>query len=60
MGTLEVKVLETDGDGVSRSRSDVPATVQSGWILKGPTGAGDDAAGRPQKVRHFATGIRNP
>ncbi len=45
-----------DGDGVSRSGSDVPAAVQPGRILKGPTGAGDDATGRPQELRHLATG----
>ena len=45
-----------DGDGVSRPSSDVPAAVQSGWILEGPTGAGDDAAGRPQELRHVAAG----
>lgn len=45
MGALKVEVLKTDGDGVSRSGSNVPAAVQSGWILKRPTRAGDDAAG---------------
>lgn len=59
MGALEVKVLETDGDGVSRSASDVPAAVQSGRILEGPTGTGDDSAGRPQELSHIATGVRN-
>ena len=45
-----------DGDGVSRSSSDVPAAVQPGWILEGPTRAGDDAAGRPQELGHVAAG----
>lgn len=45
-----------DSDGVPRSAPDVPATVQSGWILKGPTGARDDAAGRSQELRHITTG----
>lgn len=45
-----------DGDGVSRSGSDVPAAVQAGRILKGPTRAGDDATGRPQEVCHLTTG----
>lgn len=44
-----------DGDGVSRSAPDVPAAVQPGRILKGPTRAGDDAAGRSQKLRHITT-----
>lgn len=60
MGTLEVKVLETEGDGVSSSGSDVPAAVQSCWILKWPTRAGDDAAGQPQDFCHLSTGFRNP
>lgn len=60
MGTLKVEVLETDGDGVSGSGSDVPAAVQSGGILKRPPGAGDDATGRPQEVGHLTACIRNP
>lgn len=60
MGTLQVKVLETDGDGVSWPGSDVPAAVQSGWILKGPPRGGDDAAGCPQELGHISTSIRNP
>lgn len=45
-----------DGDGVTGSCSDVPAAVQSGWILERPTRAGDDPTGRPQELRHITTG----
>lgn len=36
LGRLQLEVHETDGDGVSRSAFNVPATVEFGWILKGP------------------------
>lgn len=44
-----------DGDQVARSASDVPATVEAGRVLEGPTGTGDDPAGRSQKLRRVAT-----
>lgn len=53
---METACLLPDGDGVSRASSDVPATVQSGRILKGPPGAGDDTAGRPQELGHVTAG----
>lgn len=54
--TMETACLLPDGDGVSRASSDVPATVQSGRILKGPPGAGDDTAGCPQELGHITAG----
>lgn len=45
-----------EGDGVSESRSDVPAAVESGRVLKRPTGTGDDATGPSQELRHVSTG----
>lgn len=45
-----------DGNGVSGAGSDVPAAVQSGWILEGPPGTGDDPTGRPQELCHVAAG----
>lgn len=45
-----------DGDGVSRSSSDVPAAVQSGRILERPTRTGDDTTGRPEELGHVAAG----
>lgn len=60
MGPLQVEILEADGDGVSRSGSDVPAAVQSGRILKWPTRAGDDTTGGPKQLHPLPTGVRNP
>jgi len=54
--TIETLWALPDSDGVSGSCSNVPAAVQSGRILKGPSGAGDDAAGRSQELRHIAAG----
>lgn len=48
----EKKLVLPDSDGVSWSCSYVPATIQFSWILKRPTGAGDDASGRPQELCH--------
>ena len=53
---METGCPSPDSNGVTGSGSDVPAAVQSGRILRWPPGAGDDAAGRPQELRHLATG----
>lgn len=40
-----------DGDGVSRPSSDVPAAVEPGRVLEGPTRTGDHTTGSPEELR---------
>lgn len=54
--TMETVSVVPDGDGISRSRPNIPAAVQSGWILEGPSGAGDYTAGCPKELCHITAG----
>lgn len=43
-----------DGDGVSRPSSDVPAAVEPGRVLEGPTRTGDYTTRGPEELRAVA------